>query len=183
MPHGVGHFRKVSLVYIVFFIYIDGIYSFFFSFVIIKFQSSDMLNISVVFWPSTQPKMPFRLMHRKEVTHSNGSYERKLRGWKLVDEMGWGKKNSHGTLIDWCTGREWPVNCMTVISAWWRSNMQFQKSSRRLSGRWTINSVKTEVRQFQLELETEIDKMWSVKPHQAKGAREPWWVGVQRRCW
>ena len=27
------------------------------------------------------------------------------------------KKNSHGTLIDWCTGRERPVNCMTVISA------------------------------------------------------------------
>ena len=54
------------------------------------------------------------------------------------DEMGRGKKNSHGTLIDWCTGREWPVNCMTVISAWWRSNMRFQRSSRRLSGRWTI---------------------------------------------
>ena len=47
-------------------------------------------------------------------------------------------KNSHGTLIDWCTGREWPVNCMTVISAWWWSNMRFQKSSRRLSGSWTI---------------------------------------------
>ena len=43
-------------------------------------------------------------------------------------EVGWrcgtGLK-SHGTLTDWCTGREWPVNCMTVISAWWRSNMPF----------------------------------------------------------
>ena len=48
--------------------------------------------------------------------------------------MGQGKK-SHGTLIDWRTGREWPVNCMTVISAWWRSNMPFQ----RLSGRLTYN--------------------------------------------
>ena len=57
-------------------------------------------------------------------------------------------KNSHGTLIDWCTGRERPVNCMTVISAWWRSNMRFQKSSRRLSGCWTL----TEVRQLQLEI-------------------------------
>ncbi len=27
-------------------------------------------------------------MHRKEVTHSNGSYERKSCGWKLADEMG-----------------------------------------------------------------------------------------------
>ena len=36
---------------------------------------------TVVFWPSTQPKMPFKVMHRKEVTHSNGSYERKSRRW------------------------------------------------------------------------------------------------------
>ena len=35
-------------------------------------------------------------MHRKEVTHSNGSYARKLRGRKLADEMGQGI--SHGTL-------------------------------------------------------------------------------------
>ena len=47
-----------------------------------------------------------------------------------VGELGWrcgtGLK-SHSTLTDWCTGREWPVNCMTVISAWWRSNMPFQR--------------------------------------------------------
>ena len=40
-----------------------------------------------------------------------------------VGEIGWqygtGFK-SHGTVTVWCTGREWPVNCMTVISAWWR---------------------------------------------------------------
>ena len=48
----------------------------------------------------TRPKMPFRVMHRKEVTHSNGSYERKSRGRKLADEMGRGKKKSHYTLID-----------------------------------------------------------------------------------
>ena len=36
---------------------------------------------TVVFWPSTWPKMPFKVMHRKEVTHSIGSYERKLRRW------------------------------------------------------------------------------------------------------
>ena len=40
----------------------------------------------------TRPKMLFKVMHRKEVTHSNGSYERKSRGRKLVDEMGRGKK-------------------------------------------------------------------------------------------
>ena len=46
----------------------------------------------VIFWPSTRPKMPFKVMHRKEVTHSDGSYERKLHGRKLADEMGRGKK-------------------------------------------------------------------------------------------
>ena len=92
---------------------------------------------NVVFWPLTRPKMPFRVMHWKEVTHSSGSYERKSHGWKLADEMGWAKK-SHDTLIDWCTGRELPLNCMTVISAWWRLNMRFQRSSGRSSGRWTI---------------------------------------------
>ncbi len=54
----------------------------------------------VVFWPSTRPKMPFQGDAPKEVTHSNGSYERKSRGRKLADEMGQGKKYSHGTLID-----------------------------------------------------------------------------------
>ena len=36
--------------------------------------------------------MPFKVTHRKEVTHSNGSYERKSSGRKLADEMGRGKK-------------------------------------------------------------------------------------------
>ena len=40
----------------------------------------------------TRPKMPFKVMHRKEVTHSNGSYERKSRGRKLADEMGRARK-------------------------------------------------------------------------------------------
>ena len=46
----------------------------------------------VVFWPLTRSEMPFQVMHRKEVTHSNGSYERKSRGRKLADEMGRSKK-------------------------------------------------------------------------------------------
>ena len=36
--------------------------------------------------------MPFKVMHRKEVTHSNDRYERKSRGRKLADEMGRAKK-------------------------------------------------------------------------------------------
>ena len=55
--------------------------------------------------------------------------------WRLKwDEV----KISHDTLIDWRTGREWPLNCMTVISAWWRLNIRFQRSSGRSSRHWTI---------------------------------------------
>ena len=57
-----------------------------------------------------------------------------------VGELGWqygtGLK-SHGTVTDWCTGREWHVNCMTVISAWWRSNMPFQRR-RKCIFRWPV---------------------------------------------
>ena len=111
------------------------------------------LFLPLVLYFSLRPgqKCHSKVMHRKEVTHSNGSYERQSRGRKLADELGQGKKkNSHATLIDWCTGREWPVNCMTVISAWWRSNMRFQRSSE-----WALNYYITESRQkseFQLEI-------------------------------
>ena len=52
-------------------------------------KSNEMLCFGLL----TRPKMPFKVMHRKEVTHSDGSYERKSRGRKLADEMGRGKKN------------------------------------------------------------------------------------------
>ena len=44
---------------------------------------------------------------------------------------------SHGTVTNWCTGREWPVNCMTVISARWRSNMPFQRRQKCIF-RWPV---------------------------------------------
>ena len=44
----------------------------------------------LTFWPGL--KCHSKVMHRKEVTHSNGSYERKSRGRKLADEMGRAKK-------------------------------------------------------------------------------------------
>ena len=51
-----------------------------------------------------------------------------------VGELGW----QYGTGLkfygtNWCTGRGWPGNCMRVISAWWRSNMPFQRLSGRLN--------------------------------------------------
>ena len=89
-----------------------------------------------------------KVMHRKEVTHSNGSYEKKSRRRAWLKK--WDKVKSHGTLIDWCTGREWPVNCMTVISAWWRSNMPFQRLSGWLNSfitRWGQEVSELEIRE------------------------------------
>ena len=54
-------------------------------------------------------------------------------GW----QYGTGLK-SHCTVTNWCTGREWPVNCMTVISVRRRSNMSFQDIE------WTLNYYITE---------------------------------------
>ena len=57
-----------------------------------------------------------------------------------VGELGWQYGTglrSHGTVTNWCTGREWPVNCMTVISARWRSNMPFQRR-RKCVFRWPV---------------------------------------------
>ena len=49
-----------------------------------------------------------------------------------VGELGWqygtGLK-SHGTVTNWCTERGWPVNCMTVISAWWWSKHAIPKTA------------------------------------------------------
>ena len=95
-----------------------------------------------------------KVMHRKEVTHSDGSYEKKSRRWAWLKK--WDKVKSLVTLIDWCTGREWPVNCMTVISAWWRSNMPFQRLSGRLNyyiTRWRQEVSKLEIRWVR-------DKVW-----------------------
>ena len=51
-------------------------------------------------------------------------------GRNHVGELGWQyrtKWRSHCAITKWCTRREWPVNCMTVISARWRSHMPFQR--------------------------------------------------------
>ena len=73
-------------------------------------------------------KMPFKVMHPKEVTHSDGSYERKSRGLMKWDDVK--KKKSHYTLIDWRTGREWSLNWMTVISTRWWSHRPFQRKRK-----------------------------------------------------
>ena len=92
------------------------------------------MAISVVYWPSTRPIMPFPKWCTGRKWHIPMASNRKKsrrRNWLTK----WDKVKAHDTLIDWCTGSEWPLNCMTVISAWRRSNMPFQRLSGRLSGR------------------------------------------------
>ena len=61
-----------------------------------------------------------------QTCHSkDGGSAYSIGGGELGWQCGTGIK-SHGTLTDWCTGRQWPVSCMTVISASRRSNMPFQ---------------------------------------------------------
>ena len=97
----------------------------------------------------------------------------------------WDKVKSRGTVTDWFTGREWPVNCMTVISAWWRSNMPFQgrrkwhipMASYReiLSGRlsYYITRWRREVSQFWRsdELETRCGRENSTQRRGPTGLR------------
>ena len=83
-----------------------------------------------------------KVMHRKEVTHSDGSYEKKSSRRALLTI--WDKVKSHGTRMDWCIGREWPVNCMTIISAWWWSNMPVQRRRKRHILAWLAMRIETE---------------------------------------
>ena len=86
---------------------------------------------SGVYWPSTRPNMPFQ----SDAPERSDTFRWQL--WKKSRRRAWltkwDKVKSRNTVIDWCTGREWPVNCMTVISAWWRSNMPFKRLSGRLN--------------------------------------------------
>ena len=97
---------------------------------------------------------------------------------KLGWQYGTGSK-SHGTVTNWCTRREWPVNCMTVISARWWSNMPFQRQ-RKCIFRWPVmgrylvgiellyNSVHRKYREFwrsdQLEIRCNRENQHSERP-------------------
>ena len=88
-------------------------------------------------------------MHRKEVTHSNGSYERKSRGWKLADEMGRGKKIP--MVHSWTDAPEES----DLWTAWQLFPLDDDPTcdSKNRVGDWVgvelvYNSVKTEVREL-----------------------------------
>ena len=118
----------------------------------------ETLRFSMCKWPWEMLYIDLRL---RQTCHSKDGGSTYSIG---VGELGWqygtGLK-SHGTVTNWCTGREWPMNCMTVISARWRSNMPFQRR-RKCIRDWVdvellYNSVKTG---SQLIWESEELEIW-----------------------
>ena len=130
------------------------------------------LKRCVVFWPSTRPNMPFKVMHWKEVTHSNGSYERKSRRWaRLIiwDKVKFPLQSDASEASDlWTAWQLFPLDDdQTCHSKDWVGD--------RVSVELLYYSVKTEVRSWRKVAE----KMWQGNPRQAEGAfGAPRWVGV-----
>ena len=117
------------------------------------FLSIFVIQRIVVFWPSTRPKMPFKVMHRKEVTHSNGSYERKLRRWAQL--IIWDK-------VKVPLQSDAPEES-DLWTAWQLFPLDDDQTCHSIDwvGDWVgvellYNSVKTEVRQLELEWSRDV---------------------------
>ena len=83
-------------------------------------------------------------------------------------QMKWDElKNSHGTLIDWCTGREWPVNCDSYFRL-----MKIKHSISKIEWAivWALNYYIT---QSKRKSRASWSEMWYGKPHQAEVAWGP----------
>ena len=93
-------------------------------------------------------------------------------GRDCVGKLGWQygtRLKSHGTVTNWRTGKGWSVNCMTVISARWQSNMAFQgrrklyiplpSYGKRLSGRKTLYNPSEDKKSGSLEIGRVGDQM------------------------
>ena len=77
------------------------------------------------FDPSTQPKNAIpRWYTARKWNIPMDSNRKRSRGRIKAYDMGQGQ----GPILPLqsCTGREWLLNCMTVISAWWRLNIRFK---------------------------------------------------------
>ena len=137
----------------------------------------------------TRPKMPFKVMHRNEVTHSSGSYETKSRGRKLADEMGRAKKipmvhyrvmhrkrvtsELHDSYFCLMTIK----NSISKIE--WASNDYITQLGSTSQLNWVPVLVEFDA-QGPVELPVEFQASWSrdvvgkATPGQG-GPREPWW--------
>ena len=136
----------------------------------------------LTFWPGQ--KCHSKVMHRKEVTHSNGSYERKSRGRKLADEMGRTKK------FPWYTHRL--MHRKRVTCELHDSYFRLMTIKHAISKiKWALNYYIAQSRRNSRQLSSssrEIGRSYrrDVLRKATSGRRghlRPWWVGVQRRCW
>ena len=130
----------------------------------------------LTFWSGL--KCHSKVMHRKEVTHSNGSYERKSRGRKLADELGRAKK------FAWYTHRL--MHRKRVICELHDSYFRLMTIKHSISKiEWTSNDYITQLSSGQLSCrQLERDRRDVVgKATLGRRGWGPWWVGVQRRCW
>ena len=142
----------------------------------------NFLVIVFYFYLLTRPKMPSKVMHRKEVTYSNGSYERNSRGRKLADEIGRAKK------FPWYTHRlmhRKKVTCELHDSYFRLTTIKHSISMIE----WALNYYIAQSRRKsrQLGLASWVAASWrgDVVGKATPGRRGlgPWWIGVQRRCW
>ena len=94
--------------------------------------------------------MPFKVIHRKKVTHSNGSYERKSRGRKLADEMGRAKK------FPWYTHR---------VMHWKRVTSELHDSYFRLmTNKHSISKIEWASNDYITQLSLTSELSWSSRP-------------------
>ena len=90
-------------------------------------QTPKMLENIVIFWPSTRPKNAIPRWCTGRKWHIPiASNRKRSRGRIKADNMGQGEGPTVPLQSD-ATGREWPLNCMTVISAWWRLKHSISK--------------------------------------------------------
>ena len=131
-----------------------------------KIKPNHLFTPRVVFWPSTRPKMPFKVMHRKEETHSNGSYERKSRRWaRLIiwDKVKVPLQSDAPEESDlWTAWQLFPLDDdQTCPSKDWVGNW--------VDVELLYNSVQTEVRQLVLELEKKCGRESHTRPKGLSG--------------
>ena len=131
---------------------------------------------SVMFWPFDPAKMPFKVMHRKEVIHSNGSYERKLHGRKLADEMGRAKKI--------------PMVHYRVMHRKRVTSELYDSYFRLMTIKHSISKIEWASNDYIIQLSSAQRVRVPVKWRDVVGKATPgqrglvpWWAEVRRRCW
>ena len=140
------------------------------------YQDTKWFNCYILTLRPSQ-KCHSKVMHWKEATHSNVSYERKSREQKLANEMGRGKK------FPWYTHRLMHRKRVTCeLHDRYFHLMTIKHSISKIE--WALNYYITQPVELQLEIGRSYRRDVVRKSTSGRrGHLRPWWVGVQRRCW